>query len=85
MKKLTFSFGEKNQLTKDQMKKINGGYRYCVIYPKAGEGCATAPYAQDFSEFESDCEAEEYLNNEYCYNGYAECCDHVDCGCHGGV
>ena len=32
MKKLKLSLGKQNQLTKEQMKKINGGGGDCIVY-----------------------------------------------------
>jgi natural product precursor len=81
MKKLNFKIGDKNKLSKREMKAIAGGEIYCYVWGTGHSGClvssgVTALYVADYDH---PCDA-QYFMDEWCGN-YETCCETVDCGC----
>ena len=77
----------KSMLTKEQMKKISGGYdshtSYCVYNYNAGfpgcDGYPTTPVSYDCYDVLARCVQYAY---DSCHSD--PCCSSYNCGCHGG-
>ena len=77
MKKLKLKLDDREKLSKEQMKKISGGYIMCKLYPTNNTtfDCPTTWWWQL-------CVGNDEIA---CYNeigaicGNDACCDHIDC------